>query len=230
VEAKSKPAGQLQDAQNEVTQKQREEGAPSAAPVDALRERDQKALAAKDEAKPSSMAETVRQAAAAPPAPAPAPPPARGDAATAEKRAEPLNMARPNEQAAGAFLKSALTAPVMLASGPGVAIRRLGNRLERSTDGGATWTTDLVPAPESLRAGACPTALVCWVGGTAGIVLVRGDSGVWSRRDLGDPAAVIGAIEAADATSATVTLADGRRFRTTDAGATWSLAPETTPR
>jgi hypothetical protein len=230
VEAKSKAAEvhlQFQDTRNEAAQKQLAERPPAGDSVDALRERDKKTLDAKDQRTPAAMAESVRQVAGAPAAPNP--PGARADDARAQGGAQALNMARPNEQAAGAFLKSAVTTPVVLASGPGLAVRRVGDRLERSVDGGTTWAVDLERAPESLSVGMCPNSVACWIGGTSGIVLVRSASGAWSRRDLGDPSAVIRKIDAADATNAVVTLADGRQFRTTDAGVTWTLVPASPP-
>jgi hypothetical protein len=123
--------------------------------------------------------------------------------------------------AGGTLLKSAVEAPAVIVSGPGVSIRRFGTRLERSTDSGATWSVDLVDAPTGLHAGSCPTATVCWLGGSQGIVLVRQPSGSWTRHVVADGRAAVTAIEAVDAVSATVRLSDGRGFHTTDGGATW---------
>jgi hypothetical protein len=111
----------------------------------------------------------------------------------------------------------------VLASGPGVSIRRTASRLERSIDNGASWALDLADAPAGLHVGSCPTTAVCWLGGSQGIVLLRQASGSWTRHVVADGRAAITAIQAADALAATVTLSDGRRFQTADGGVTWVL-------
>ena len=126
--------------------------------------------------------------------------------------------------AQGVLLKSAIEAPVVLASGPGVSIRRSGTRLERSTDNGATWAVDLVDAPAGLHVGSCPTTAVCWLGGSQGIVVLRQASGSWTRHVVADGRAAVTAIQAADALAATVSLSDGRRFQTADGGVTWVVS------
>src|SRR4029077_5016679 len=86
--------------------------------------------------------------------------PCAGRADEAKPRNQPQAAAAPpmRETAAqGALLKSAIDAPVVLVSGPGVSIRRNGVWLERSTDNGATWALDLVDAPAGLHVGSCPT-------------------------------------------------------------------------
>lgn len=123
--------------------------------------------------------------------------------------------------AQGALLKSASGPSAVLASGSGVSIRRIGSRLERSTDNGATWAVDLADAPAGLRVGSCPTNTVCWLGGLEGTVLVRQPSGTWTRHVVADGRAAVADIQAADGLGATVTLSDGRRFHTSDGGASW---------
>ncbi len=123
--------------------------------------------------------------------------------------------------AQGALLKSAIEAPLVLVSGPGVSIRRSASRLERSIDHGATWALDFADAPAGLHVGSCPTTVVCWLGGSQGIVLLRQAPGSWTRRVVADGRAAVIAIQAVDALTATVNLSDGRRFRTADGGVTW---------
>jgi hypothetical protein len=127
----------------------------------------------------------------------------------------------PETVAQGALLKSAIEAPLVVASGPGVSIRRSGTALERSTDNGATWAVDLADAPAGLHVGSCPTPAVCWLGGSHGIVLLRQAPGNWTRHVVADGRAAVTAIQAADALKANVVLSDGRRFHTDDAGVTW---------
>jgi Photosynthesis system II assembly factor YCF48 len=108
--------------------------------------------------------------------------------------------------------------------------------IQRSTDGGATWTTvDPVPprsaearlaldslvSSMALTTGSSPSRDVCWIVGRAGIVLLTTDGATWQRRPIPE-AADLTAVRAVDAKSATVTTVDGRQFVTTDGGVTWT--------
>jgi hypothetical protein len=205
-------------------------GAPlpgGSAAEEAVTPRDKKQL---DAVSPAASDKLAAAQPAPPPAAATAPAQAESAAAGVAGRADeakPRNEAAikakpmPESIAAGALLKSAVEGPVVLATRDAVSLRRLGTRLERSTDAGATWTLDLADAPGGLHAGACPTALVCWVGGSQGNVLVRQASGTWTRHVVADGRAAVVSIEATDALAATVRLSDGRGFRTSDGGGTW---------
>jgi photosystem II stability/assembly factor-like uncharacterized protein len=61
---------------------------------------------------------------------------------------------------------------------------------------------------------------VCWLVGRSGAVLVTTDGTRFSRVSAPAPADFV-SVSATDARNATVATADGRRFRTTDQGATW---------
>jgi Photosynthesis system II assembly factor YCF48 len=108
--------------------------------------------------------------------------------------------------------------------------------IQRSTDGGVTWTTvDPVPprsaearlaldslvSSMALTTGSSPSRDVCWIVGRAGIVLLTTDGATWQRRPIPE-AADLTAVRAVDAKSATVTTVDGRQFVTTDGGVTWT--------
>jgi hypothetical protein len=91
--------------------------------------------------------------------------------------------------------------------------------IEHSIDGGVTWTLEHT-ADRPIRAGAFVDADVAWLGGENGLVLRRTKNG-W----FGTSAPAEGAITAVRASSpskATVTLDDGRVFRTENGGVTWS--------
>ena len=96
-----------------------------------------------------------------------------------------------------------------------------GGVVQRSTDGGSTWQTQQTGADVILTAGASPAALVCWLVGPRGRVLLSTDGAAWTRVPLTEPIDLV-AIRAIDAKSATVTAADGRSFATADGGATWT--------
>ena len=215
------------------------EGAPRReAPLSGGASNDQLALRDKKEVDAISPPPANKVAAKAAPAPAPQAPAAkpiqtedaasvvagRADEAKPGNQPKAAAVAPMHETVAqGALLKSAIEAPLVLASGPGVSIRRTASRLERSTDNGTTWSVDLADAPAGLHVGSCPTTAVCWLGGSQGIVLLRQASGSWTRHVVADGRAAITAIQAADALAATVTLSDGRRFQTADGGVTWVL-------
>jgi hypothetical protein len=99
-----------------------------------------------------------------------------------------------------------------------------GPVVQYSADGGATWTTQQTGAATALTAGSAPAPEVCWLVGRGGLVLRTINGGrQWQRiafPETGDLTAVI----APTVREATVVLADGRRFATDDAGATWTLA------
>lgn len=96
--------------------------------------------------------------------------------------------------------------------------------VEKSVDGGATWTTQPVGGPVVLTAGSSPSRDVCWFAGRAGTVLLSTDGRTWQR--LAFPEAVdLIAVRATDARTASVTASDGRQFTTRDAGKTWTTPP-----
>jgi hypothetical protein len=110
--------------------------------------------------------------------------------------------------------------------------------VERSTDGGATWTPQSTippgasafagrqssPASTVLTAGSAPARDVCWIVGRAGVVFVSSNGTTWERKPFPEPLN-LSAIRASDARSAVVTTEDGRQFSTIDGGLTWSKVP-----
>ena len=110
--------------------------------------------------------------------------------------------------------------------------------IQRSTDGGATWTAEstraqglgLLQRTESsqvalmLTAGSAPARDICWIVGRAGTVLLSIDGTSWQRRPFPEPVNLT-AVRATDARTAIVTTEDGRQFSTADGGATWSKIP-----
>jgi hypothetical protein len=99
-----------------------------------------------------------------------------------------------------------------------------GGFVERSEDSGATWQGQLPDANAHLVAGSAPGPKICWFVGDDGIILLTRDAKRWQtiRAPL---RADFTAVTAQDASSATVTAADGRKFATTNRGKTWTPAP-----
>jgi photosystem II stability/assembly factor-like uncharacterized protein len=65
---------------------------------------------------------------------------------------------------------------------------------------------------------------VCWLVGARGLVLLTTDAVRWRRMAFPESVDLV-AVQATDASHATVTAADGRRFSTSDGGATWTGRP-----
>jgi hypothetical protein len=157
---------------------------------------------------------------------------AMAQAPSTPARAMPTSAAAATAEGATALRKSAdmtlrdnaLAAQWTMVVTEQVRLRASGDRLERSVDAGASWTVELEGIGDRITAGSCPAADVCWVGGAGGTVLLRGADAAWSRRPL-PVGARIGRIHAIDSLNATVFLADGRSFQTTDGGRTWAALP-----
>jgi hypothetical protein len=103
-----------------------------------------------------------------------------------------------------------------------------GRVLERSLDGGRTWQVRSPALTVDALAGSAPSADVAWLVGRAGTVLRTTDGQQWARVPFPDTADLT-AILAVSALEATVTTADGRRFRTRDGGLTWALQESPAP-
>jgi hypothetical protein len=98
----------------------------------------------------------------------------------------------------------------------------LGVGLERSPDGGATWTPVTVEGATSLRAGAAPSERVCWLAGDRGLVFLSLDGASVQRVTFPEPVNLV-SVQATSAAEARVTTADGRTFLTQDGGRTWAV-------
>jgi hypothetical protein len=106
-----------------------------------------------------------------------------------------------------------------------VLVRATLGRIDRSTDAGRTWTTELTGLTDRIQVTRCPSADACWLGAESGAVFVRTADGTWLRRLLPAPASPVRQIVALDREHATVGLSDGRRYVTTNSGLTWTDAP-----
>jgi photosystem II stability/assembly factor-like uncharacterized protein len=98
--------------------------------------------------------------------------------------------------------------------------RLAGGAVERSIDGGVSWTGRFRPADASLRAVSGPSLTVCWAVGNEGAVYRTRDGETWTRVAFPERVPLV-AVQAMDGERAVVTAADGRRFETADGGLTW---------
>ena len=104
---------------------------------------------------------------------------------------------------------------------PSLGWRIVGDRIERSDNGGKTWTLMLQDRGDRIVAGSAPTNSVCWFVGGAGRVLLTVNAGTtFVDVSLAEPLD-LASVAATDARNAMVFSVVGRRFRTDDGGRTW---------
>ncbi len=144
----------------------------------------------------------------------------RREVASLEKQARPAAAA--GTSAVGASAPES----IIVSSNPSTRFRLLrGGGVQRSADAGATWRGEVTGVTETLTAGSSPSPSVCWLVGPGGVILLSTDGRSWRR--VAFPEAIdLRSVSAIDEEGATVTAADGRAFVTTDAGRTWSRAPD----
>ena len=93
--------------------------------------------------------------------------------------------------------------------------------VEKSIDGGKSWTAVPTGIDAEWTAGAAPTATAFWIVGRGGMVARSTDGRAFERipfPELTD----LSAVQATDAQTATVSSADGHTFTTTDGGRSWA--------
>jgi hypothetical protein len=162
----------------------------------------------KEEAPVRQLQESARLADAAA-APTAAPPPPAAVALQAPQ--------------AGALQKSArAAAAIEIATlDPSIGWRIVGDRIERSEDGGKTWRVTRQDPGDGLTAGSAPSNNVCWFVGRGGRVLLTADGGATFRSvRLAEPLD-LASVAAIDLRSAMIYSVIGRRFRTEDSGRSW---------
>jgi hypothetical protein len=151
---------------------------------------------------------------------------ARNEPATVEQERRLIDVARRVESVGvGGGVVGAVTAGGLDVVSPDPQRRwRIGpgSSVQRSVDGGTTWTRQEIAAPAELTAGAAPTPDVCWLAGRDGVVLRTIDGGRQWQRIVFPEAVDLTGVSASSALIAILDTADGRRFRTTDGGLTWT--------
>jgi photosystem II stability/assembly factor-like uncharacterized protein len=164
----------------------------------------------------SSGAVAADKVSAAPAVPAPATAPSARPAAASEMSA---HIARRSDPASIEIVSPDPSSRWRVNSGTA----RLGGFVtvvQRSTDRGVSWSDQSIDVPAQITAGWSPSASVCWLVGRGGMVLLSGDGRTWQHRPFPQITDLV-AVRATDATTATVTAADGRTFTTKDGGLTW---------
>ena len=93
--------------------------------------------------------------------------------------------------------------------------------VERSIDGGRSWTAVPTGVDAEWTAGAAPTTAAFWIVGRGGMVARSTDGRAFERvpfPELTD----LSAVQASDAQTATVATKDGHTYTTTDGGRSWA--------
>jgi hypothetical protein len=150
--------------------------------------------------------------------PAEAPPAAAASGVSAERMRE-----APAAPSLGATsqLRKQVTTPTVVSPDPNSRWRVVsGGTIERSEDGGRIWIPVRVAGNEEVLTGASPGRLVCWLVGRNGLVLLATDGTNFTRLPFPEPVDLV-AVVSPEPRIATVTTADGRTFRTEDAGRNW---------
>lgn len=186
-------------------------GAASANVADAVRPKEKDRLDVKAEEERAARLEAAPSPAPARVAAAPASPPA----ATAPAEAGALR-----ENAPIAQLRKQAGPLQILSPDPRFRWRVTAEGIELSQDGGRTWLTVRLPQGEVVTAGASPAPLVCWFVGRRGLVLVATDGTNFTQIPFPEPVDLT-AVSSPELRIAVVTTADGRTFRTENAGRTW---------
>ena len=146
--------------------------------------------------------------------------------ATADRFRESAPAAPAAPSAAAAPVAPALTqlrkqvaAPVIVSPDPS-SRWRFANGVERSEDGGRIWIPVRIAGNEEILSGASPARLVCWLVGRGGLVLLATDGTNFTRLPFPEKVDLV-SVSSPEARIAIVTAADGRTFRTEDAGRNW---------
>jgi len=150
------------------------------------------------------------------------------DRAQREERTAALGAAAsappPAAPPADAILQKSATPAVaaveVVSPDPSRRWRITNDTIERSENSGASWVATRTLSGQTITGGTAPTASICWVIGSAGMVMLAADGITFTEVPLSESVDLT-AITATDARSAIVTTADGRRFRTDDSGRTW---------
>jgi hypothetical protein len=93
--------------------------------------------------------------------------------------------------------------------------------VEKSIDGGKSWTAVPTGIDAEWTAGAAPTTTAFWIVGRGGMIARSTDGRAFERIPFPELTDLSG-VQATDAQTATVSSADGHTFTTTDGGRSWA--------
>jgi hypothetical protein len=161
-----------------------------------------------------------------PAAPPPAPPPATAAAAEAPPAVVSGTTAAPKKEVDNLTLQRSAPPVEIVSPNPAERWRIVdGRQVQRSTTGGAQWDVVAVQPPDRVTTGHSPGPSTLWLVGRAGGIYVTTSGSPFIRVPFIESIDLV-SIVAVDDRQATVTTADGRTFRTTNQGRTWTLVQE----
>jgi hypothetical protein len=98
-----------------------------------------------------------------------------------------------------------------------------GGKIEHSTDGSRSWTSQKSGVKTDLTAGSASSGKVCWVVGKAGTVLLTTDGGRHWKQLASPTQEDLAGVDAMDGKRASIWIAShSKSFETNDGGATWT--------
>jgi anti-sigma factor ChrR (cupin superfamily) len=234
------PERNLPMAQSDRVTERLESQPPVATPVEPVRQSPDTVATERSAERQSSSGLPVaeQEQRAQRPAISPAEPPPRERAAVPAAPAESREARAPAAAAPPPSQPQALSETVSLAGdaaaqkpgATGVEVRSpdpatrwrfVGGLVERTTDDGVTWERVELAPPAVLTSGHSPGVNVAWLVGRGGAVYVTADGRRFARVPFVE-AIDLTFVTAIDARRATVAGQDGRRFGTSDGGATWT--------
>jgi hypothetical protein len=196
-------------------------------------------LQARDQAKRDANTREVVGGIAAAASPAPSPPPQTQQQQLSPSQQQSLAESARLRQSAAVDALAAKSVPLrrepliatVIAASNSLVRWRLANEpqlratsIERSVDGGSSWTSQAFVDLTRVTTGASPSPLVCWLVGEQGAVALTTNGRTWERLTFPEAIDLVG-VRAIDENQATVTAADGRTFSTADRGLTWTAVP-----
>jgi hypothetical protein len=128
------------------------------------------------------------------------------------------------DMATSSFDKIALQAPRTIVAPGSKHIWRVGaaGEIERSTDGGKSWSAQNSGVTAPLTSGSAPSNQVCWIVGKTGTLLLTTDGGKHWKQLTSPIAGDLGGVHAVDAQHASIWDEPNRKgYETTDGGVTW---------
>jgi hypothetical protein len=93
--------------------------------------------------------------------------------------------------------------------------------IEKSEDGGGTWKLEYLETRARVIAGSAPSVKICWLVGENGTIQRTTNGAHWKTIKPPEQTDFVH-VEATDASIATVTTLDGRKFSTSDGGKSWN--------
>ena len=126
--------------------------------------------------------------------------------------------------------KTAASNPFLIVTPDRTVVWRIlpAGGVELSSDGGSTWQPQTDVPVAMWVSGSAPSAKICWIVGQGGAVIRTANAHTWKTIEAPTSQDLI-AVSAQSAKSATITAADGTRYKTSDGGRNWQPSKDAQP-